>query len=91
MNINEKDIIILDDDHRYMIVKKIDFENRKYYYVSDIDNKETIKFLYEDGDELVEIEDEQLIENVIIKMFDTFDIDDFLRDLKTQLELKSNN
>lgn len=88
MNINEKDIIILDDDHRYMVVKKNDFENKKYYYVSDIDNKGIIKFLYEDGDGLVEIEDEQLIENIIIKMFNTIDVDDFLRELKSQLELK---
>lgn len=86
MNINEKDIIILNDNNSYIVVKKIDYNNKKYYYISDINNKENIKYLYEDGNELVEIEDEQELENVIIKMYETVDIDDLLRELKEQLE-----
>lgn len=86
MNINEKDIIVLSDDNHYIVVKKIDYENKKYYYISDINNKENMKYLYEDGNELVEIEDEQELENVIIKMFETVDINKLLRELKEQLE-----
>lgn len=92
MNINEKDIIILDDNNSYIIVKKIDYNSKKYYYISDINNKENMKYLYEDGNELVEIEDEQELENVIIKMYETVDMDDLLRELKEQLEeLDKNN
>lgn len=88
MNINEKDIIVLSDDNHYIVIKKIDYENKKYYCISDIDNKENLKFLYEQGNELVEIEDEKELENVIIKMYETIDMDDLLRELKKRLDEK---
>lgn len=53
MNIEEKDIIILSDDNHYIVVKKVNIDNINYYYVSDINDKGNIKFLYEDGNELV--------------------------------------
>lgn len=49
------------------------------------------KYLYEEGNELVEIEDEQELENVIVKMFETIDMDDLLRELKEKLEEKELN
>jgi len=88
MNIEEKDIIVLDNDHRYLVVKKIDFENTKYYYVSDLDEKGSIKFLYEDNNELIEIEDEKFLDKVISKMYETIDMDDLLREIKSKLEEK---
>ncbi|MBO5096278.1 MAG: hypothetical protein J6B98_05340 [Bacilli bacterium] len=91
MNINEKDIIVLDDNNHYIVVKKIDYNSKKYYYISDINNKENMKYLYEDGNELVEIEDEKELENVIIKMYETIDMDDLLRELKEQLEEQNND
>ena len=114
MNINEKDIIILNDDNRYMIVKKIfqnhknfclfpknkyncfmivkkiEWDNINYYYLADIDNNKNLKFLYEDGNELVEIEDEDELENIIIKMSNMIDVDELLVDLKKILQEKFN-
>lgn len=91
MNIDEKDLIVLDDNHHYLVVKKTDYENKIYYYLSDIDDKGNIKFLYEEGNELVEIDDNNLLDNVIEKMFNDVDLDDFLRELKEKLDEKNNN
>ena len=88
MNIDEKDIIILDDDHHYLVVKKIDYENTKYYYVSDLDEKGNVKFLYEDNNELVEIEDKKTLDKIIVEMYENIDMDDFLREIKIKLEDK---
>lgn len=88
MNIDEKDIIVLDDEHHYLVVKKIECENTKYYYVSDLDEKGNIKFLYEDNNELVEIEDKEEFDKIIVKMYETIDMDDFLREIKIKLEDK---
>ena len=86
MNINEKDIIILSDDNQYIVVKKANIDNINYYYISDINNKGNIKFLYEEGNELVEIENKNTFDNVLEKMFNNIDLDDFLRELKERLE-----
>ena len=89
MNIDEKDIIILSDNNHYIVVKKVNLNNINYYYVSDINNKGSIKFLYEDGYELVEIENKELFDKVLIEMFNTIDLDDYLRELKQKLEEKN--
>lgn len=86
MNINEKDIIILNDDNHYIVVKKAVLNNINYYYISDINNKDNIKFLYEDGNELVEIDNQNTLDNVIVEMFNSIDLDDFLREIKEKLE-----
>lgn len=88
MNIDEKDIIILDDEHHYLVVKKIDYENTKYYYVSDLDEKGNVKFLYEENNQLVEIEDKETFDKIIGKMYETIDMDDLLREMKIKLEEK---
>ena len=89
MNIDEKDIIVLNDDNNYIVVKKATIDNINYYYISDVNNKENIKFLYEDGNELVEIENKNTIDNVLEKMFNDIDLDDFLRELKEKIEQKN--
>lgn len=89
MNIDEKDIIVLNDDNNYIVVKKATIDNINYYYISDVNNKENIKFLYEDGNELVEIENKNTFDNVLEKMFNDIDLDDFLRELKEKIEQKN--
>ena len=88
MNIDEKDIIVLSDNNNYIVVKKATVNDINYYYISDINNKENIKFLYEDGNELVEIDNQNTLDNVIVEMFNDIDLDDFLRELKERLEQK---
>lgn len=55
-----KDILTLDDKNDYVVVSKINYENKIYYYLVDINNNENLKFCYEDNNELVEIEDKEL-------------------------------
>lgn len=59
MNIDTKDIITLDDDNKYVVVSKINYENKNYYYLVNSNNN-NLKFCYEDNEELVEITDKEL-------------------------------
>ena len=60
MTINIKDTLTLDDNNEYVVISKINYENKNYYYLLDKNNEENIKFCYEDNEELVEIEDKKL-------------------------------
>lgn len=86
MNINEKDIITLSNNVDYIVIKKIKYNDLFYYYISDIKNSGDIKFLYEDKDELVEIEDENHIKTLVDMMLPEIDLDDFLEDLRSRLD-----
>ena len=59
--INIKDSLILDDDNEYVVVSKIKYEEKEYYYILDKYNSSNYKFCYLDNEELVEVEDEELI------------------------------
>ena len=60
MTINIKDTLTLDDNNEYVVVSKIYFDNKNYYYLLDKNNIENPLFCYEDNDELVEINDKEL-------------------------------
>ncbi len=60
MTINIKDTLTLDDNNEYVVISKINYESKNYYYLLDKNNKENFKFCYEDNEELVEIEDKKL-------------------------------
>lgn len=59
MKIDIKDSVILDDENEYLVASKINYENKEYYYLVNIDENE-VKFCYLDNDELVEINDKDL-------------------------------
>lgn len=86
MNIDEKDIITLSNDVKYIVVKKTIYNDKFYYYIAEIDNPVEVKFLYEDNNELVEIEDENHIKTLVDMMLPEIDLDDFLKNLKSRLE-----
>lgn len=65
MNINIKDVITLDDNQKYVVVSKVFYENKNYYYIIDKDNFKNIKFVYEDKDELVEFNNKELITKLL--------------------------
>ena len=88
MNINEKDIITLSDNIDYIVVKKIKYNNQYYYYISDIKNPENVKFLYEDKEELVEIEEENHIKSLVDMMLPEVELDDFLAELRSKLNVQ---
>lgn len=60
MIINIKDTLTLDDNNEYVVISKINYESKNYYYLLDKNNKENFKFCYEDKEELVEVDDKQL-------------------------------
>ena len=37
-----RDVITLDDNNKYAIISKIDYEEKKYYYLVDINNPENL-------------------------------------------------
>ncbi len=55
-----KDSLVLDDDNEYVVVSKINYENKFYYYLVDIKSNGNLKFCYEDGENLVELGDKEL-------------------------------
>jgi hypothetical protein len=65
MDIDVKDIITLSDDRDYGVVGKANYQDKTYYYLVDTINVENVKFFLEDGSELVEIEDKQLIQKLL--------------------------
>lgn len=65
MIINIKDTLTLDDNNEYIVVSKINYNNKNYYYLLDKYNNENVKFCYEDNEELVEIEDKELITKLL--------------------------
>lgn len=58
--IDIKDIITLDDNNEYIVVSKINYKEKVYYYLLDRKLNSNMKFCYEDGDELVELNDKEL-------------------------------
>ena len=58
--INIKDSLILDDDNEYVVVSKVNYENKIYYYLVDMNKHENIMFCYEDSEELVELNNKEL-------------------------------
>ena len=60
MNIDIKDIITLDDNNEYVVVSKVNYENKIYYYLVDMNKHENIMFCYEDSEELVELNNKEL-------------------------------
>ena len=59
MNLDIRDVVVLEDNNEYVISSKIEYENKIYYYMVDMNNIKNFKFCYEDKDELVEITDEK--------------------------------
>lgn len=79
MKLKIKDLVTLDDNKQYVVVSKTDLEHKKYYYLVDMNNNENVLFCYEDDDNLVQLDDE----NLIIKLLPLF--------LKEAKKIKINN
>lgn len=59
-----KDILTLSDNNKYIVVSKVNYENKNYYYLIN-ENNSDIKFCYEDNNELVELDDKELTTKLI--------------------------
>lgn len=60
-----RDVITLDDNNKYAIISKIDYQEKKYYYLVDINNPENLMFCYEDMGDLVKTNDAELIKKIL--------------------------
>ena len=78
MNIEEKDVITLSDDKEYLVVRKVTLDNVIYYYVANTKDLLDVKYLYEKGDKLIKIHDDNLLVRVMEEIAKTIDIDKIL-------------
>ena len=63
--IDIRDILTLDDNNEYVVVSKVTYENKIYYYLVDKNNNENLKFCYENTDSLVELNDKVLVTKLL--------------------------
>ena len=68
-NINKKDVLTLGDNNKYVVVSKISFENRFYYYLADINEEKNLMFCYEDNGDMVVVKDEEFVKNNLLPLF----------------------
>ena len=68
MNIEEHDVITLSNNTNYLVVKIVKIDNIEYYYLISIDDQQDLKFLYQDGKELVEVTDEVLKKKIALNI-----------------------
>ena len=90
MTINIKDLLLLDDDNEYVVVSKVNYENKNYYYLIDKNNLTSVKFCYEDIDKLIELDD-KVLTTKLLPLFLEASKDEF-ETIKQELEtLQQNN
>lgn len=65
MIIDIKDVLTLDDNNEYVVISKINYDNKNYYYLLDKNNSSNIKFCYQDNDELVQLNDKKLVTKLL--------------------------
>ena len=65
MNIDISNVITLDDKNKYIVLSKINFENKTYYYLMDINNNTNIMICYEDKDELVMLNNSETVKRIM--------------------------
>ena len=65
MFIKPKDVVTLDDNNEYVVVARANYKDNVYCYIVDINNNERFKFVYIDGDSLVEVTGGLLIRNLL--------------------------
>lgn len=63
--IDIKDVLTLEDDKKYVVVSKIDYENKVYFYLVGVEEITDVKFGYLDNDEFVEINDKELVTKLL--------------------------
>ena len=82
MNIDIKDTITLSDDKEYVVVSKVKHENKTYYFILDINDKDNIRICVEKKFYLVDVSDEKL-KNTLLPLF--------MQQAKEELEKMQNN
>ena len=69
MNVETKDIITLNDNNKYVVCSKVNYQNNGYLYLVDVNDKSNVKFgLEEKADnqiKILEIENQTLIQALL--------------------------
>ena len=65
MIINIKDTLTLDDNNEYVVVSKVNADDKNYFYLIDKNDNSNVKFCYQDNDELVELNDKELVTRLL--------------------------
>ena len=67
MNIDIKDKITLSDNNTYVVVSKVNYQQKVYYYLIDENSLGNVKFCYENSNNnsVIEINDPELIRTLI--------------------------
>ena len=60
----------LSDDNEYQVISKTNYEGLVYYYLVDMNDISNIKFLYENGDKLTEVDDPDLINRLLPRLLE---------------------
>lgn len=55
-----KDVLTLEDNNKYVVASKINYEGKEYYYLVDINNPSNLMFCYNENDTMVELDDKEL-------------------------------
>ena len=48
-----KDVLTLEDNNKYVVASKINYEGKEYYYLVDINNPSNLMFCYNENDTMV--------------------------------------
>ena len=67
---NIKELVTLSDDNEYQVISKTNYEGLVYYYLVDMNDISNIKFLYENGDKLTEVDDPDLINRLLPRLLE---------------------
>lgn len=70
MQLDIQDIITLNDGNEYQIVSKTEHEGLTYYYLVDMNDLENVKFVFENGNKLTEIDEPEVINDLMSKLFE---------------------
>lgn len=87
MNIEENDIIILDDDNNYVISNISIIDDAKYFIAVDINNTSNIKYLTQEDNEMIEIEDAEIVKKIALNVLNSTDLDKLVEFAKKILNL----
>ena len=91
MNIDFRDIIVLDDNQEYFVAKKVICDNIACYcLVNTLDNG-NIKLVYENDEMLVDLNDGPLFEQAITLMNRDIEIQDVLSTISNKLKQEVDN
>ena len=65
---NEKDYVVtLDNDKKYIVVDSINYDNKIYLYLTEMDDKNKYMIGELDNEDLIEIEDKNLLGKLLLE------------------------